>query len=132
MSDTNQLEALQAELSKLQDALAASQNDTRIQVEARQADIDRIEELCEENDKLKGENESLKIEIERLVNLPGNEEKSEDSPSVFEYEGRKYRVLCKACRIPGLGRRTALEILADTDAQSKLVSMNAGVIQEIE
>lgn len=120
-----ELEENQAELKKLQDALAASQNDTRIQVEARQADADRVQELSDEND-------SLKKEIERLVNLPQGEERTSEGPMIFEYEDRKYRILCKACRIPGLGRRTALEIMVDTEAQAKLVALKSGVIREVE
>ena len=76
-----ELEENQAELKKLQDALAASQNDTRIQVEARQADADRIQELSDEND-------SLKKEIERLVNI-------------YSYAKRSLIVIVYAARVAG-------------------------------
>lgn len=54
----------------------------------------------------------------------------------FEYKGKVYKVNSdkfKAVNIPGLGRRTALDIVADPEAQAYLVDHNCigTVISEV-
>ncbi len=126
MSENNNTatKALENELEALQTALAASENDTRIQVEARQADAERIQALEEEN-------ASLKSQIEKLLVTPDADEKVTGVGETFEFEGQKYKILVEAVRIPGVGRRTAMEILVDQKAQAKLVETKSGVIRKL-
>lgn len=92
----------------------------------------KVEVLEKENAGLKEEVESLKEEVARLIETPDEQEQVSGVGKTFEYEGRKFKVLCSAVRIPGLGRRTALEILDDTKAQAWLVEKKSGVIKELK
>lgn len=49
----------------------------------------------------------------------------------FELGGKKFEISGGA-HIPGIGKRTALEIATDPDAQEYLVSKGSGVIKEIK
>lgn len=90
-------------------------------------------ELSSEIESLKSEKESLKKEIEVLLKGDGAvaKEKASGIGGTFDFDGKKYKILLHAATIPGIGRRTALEILNDTDAQAKLVASGSGVITEV-
>lgn len=119
---------------QLNQALAdlKTSNDKVAELEAQnkeQAEV--FENLFQENEALATANTSLKEEIARLMKTPDNEEGKSGVGELFEHEGAKYKLLVSAVIIPGLGKRTALEILTDTNAQAKLVASASGCIQKI-
>jgi chromosome segregation ATPase len=64
--------------------------------------------------------------------LESSKKKEANRREEFEFEGSKYEILGSAVHIPGLGKRTALEIVADETAQAKLVASGSGMIREIK
>lgn len=116
MSEKN-LEQLEAELQDSQTALVAANK--------------KAEDAGAENELLKEENDQLKAEIEKLLNTPDAQEGKNGVGETFEYDGKKYKLLSPAIRIPNLGKRTALEILADPEAQAWLVQKQSGAIKEL-
>ena len=116
---------LQEKVNELEAALEA-------QADLAKAASVKIQELTEENDALKEANESLKNQVEKLLETPDDKEKEDGVGSKFEFEGAKYEILVPKVRIPGMGARTALEILNDSKAQEWLVKKKTGVIRQVK
>lgn len=77
------------------------------------------------SDAFRKENETLKAKIGVL------EEIAPAQPEIFTYEKKKYKI-SGSMRIPGLGERTAADIVVDKDAQKWLVENNSGLIKEVK
>lgn len=77
------------------------------------------------------ESEKLSIEMESTVNLDALKEKA--GPVHFVYDNRVFIVKLPRCNIPGIGKRTAIEICTDEKAQAWLIKENCigSVIVEI-
>jgi hypothetical protein len=96
-------------------------------VEALQTSKSQLES---DNEELTAEVAALKEEVQRLAATPDDKEQENGVGKCFTYNDKSYKVLVAAVRIPGIGKRTALEILNDTAAQKWLVEKNSGCIQE--
>lgn len=107
---------LEEEIASLGKQLAASQNDTRIQVDARNKDLEIIR--------------GLQTELEGLKKLS-----DEGKPlNEFERNGEKYRLNVAKVRIPGINENqplTALEVLNSTEAQDELIRRESGAITKL-
>lgn len=82
-------------------------------------------------EQLQEENANLKAEVERLLETPDDKETDNGVGQCFEYDGSKYKILVPAIRIPKLGKRTALEILNDTEAQAWLVTKGSESVKKV-
>lgn len=51
--------------------------------------------------------------------------------NVFQYQDKKYKVVFPGVNIPGLGVRTAAEIVVDEEAQKELVERKSSAIVEL-
>jgi 5'-3' exonuclease len=109
-------EALVAENSSLKDELEAAEKEA--------ADNLELAKLLEK----KAEETSIQVELlEKLL-----EDSSEEKPEhIFEYQDRKYQVLVPKVLIPGVGERSALEILSCDESKKQLVKSNSGFIKEL-
>lgn len=76
------------------------------------------------------ENDSLKKEVDRLLNTDDKEEKKTGVGETFDHNGEKYELLCSSMRIPGIGKLTALEILTNEKAKAWLVGKQSGMIKK--
>jgi len=122
-----------------------------VELQAKIADLETEKALLqEENDRLKqlmdeavaaekektaqldAENESLKAEVARLLSTPDAKETDNGVGKTFELEGKKYQVLSAAISIPGFGKLSALDIIANAEAQQWLVSKGSGSIREVK
>lgn len=81
---------------------------------------------------LEQENAALKEEMQRLINTPDLKPVDSGRGKTFDFGDSSYKVLCTAITIPGFGKVTANDILANTDLQDWLVSHNSGAIQLIK
>lgn len=118
------------------------EKDTELETELQQSqtvsETVTEEGVAAENEMLKEENKALKEEIERLVETPDAQEKSNGVGEAFDYSDEddeslsgKYKVLSPAIRIPGIGKQTALEILTNEKAQAWLVKNKSGAIKKV-
>lgn len=95
-----------------------------------------LEALTAEVATLKEENAGLK---KSLAELAAGTAKPADAPAKptlpknarFKVDGKTYEILAPVMDIPGIGRRSAEELLLDKAAQKKLVDRKAGVIKEV-
>jgi predicted nuclease with TOPRIM domain len=119
LEEANQkLAASEGETSNLKQQLEASQNDTRIQVEARGSDAQRISEL--ENQLEAANAEMLKLQ---------DKNSKYENPS-FTYGGSQYEILAKNANVPGHGFVSAADIAGSTELQEWLVSRQSGLIRK--
>jgi chromosome segregation ATPase len=120
------IEELQAEL---QDSLSALEKERQVSEDLTST----VTELKESMAAVEEENEKLKTELADLQTAMENKtsQVAKTGNETFEYDGKKYEILCKSIRIHKLGKRTAMEIATDTDAQKALVESNSGVIREV-
>ncbi len=66
------------------------------------------------------------VTVDEKIQLP----KLPSDPT-FSYGKKKYRLKAPGAFIPGIGHRTADEIILDASAQKALVTMNSGIIKEV-
>jgi septation ring formation regulator EzrA len=139
MSDQKTVEQLQEELNAANEKLSVQS----VAIEKLEETIEELKDaksaLEEEKDSLTstvnqlGEyNENLQAEVKRLIETPDAKETDNGVGKAFEFEGAKYKVLTPAIRIPGIGRVTANDILANEKAQKWLVENKSGVIAEVK
>ncbi|MGN7786811.1 hypothetical protein ACTJIJ_19920 [Niabella sp. 22666] len=84
----------------------------------------QLAELQQENAALKATNELLNDKLGLAATGAAKAE-------VFKLNGKKYQVIA-GVSIPGLGKRTPLDITQDKDAQKWLVENNSGLIKEVK
>lgn len=138
MSDKKTVEQLEKELEASQDAVAKSKTIAEAAEKESVACKTKLEEVSAENEKLVAENKELKksnaelkTEIERLLETKDTEETNTGVGEIFTFGKGKYKILSSAIRIPGLGKRTALEIMTDSKAQEWLVTNGSGSIKKV-
>ncbi|MDR6565465.1 hypothetical protein [Chitinophaga ginsengisegetis] len=100
----------------------------------------------EQNDQLKKQNENLAIQndglkkaIDKLVTNRSAGSITTDAPAlpkipdnpIFKLDKSKYQILVPACHIPGIGYRTAEDILMDEEAQRALIEMGSFAVKKI-
>lgn len=96
------------------------------------------EALAKLSDQLR-EAQNQRDELSRLLELKNTEIETEvtstpsafKKPKPFTLDKKKYRVNYPKVNIPGMGERTAAEIMLDTEAQRYLVDSKSGFISEI-
>lgn len=125
------LRKIQAENTELKKLLAGAGDKTN------GPDAEKLAELSETLRALQNENDELK----RLINLKTQETELSVGNSVsassafkakqFTYEKKKYKLLFPQANIPGMGTRTAAEILLDKEAQKYLIENKSGFISEV-
>lgn len=158
--DDKQVKALQAENDKLKNDLSAANESLQKSLDAMEAadkqidesskkvielegaltvsqeNFQKAKELLAEQDKeyqaLIAKYDALRLEKKNPTIPPAKGAKAVTPADLeFEYGGKKYQVLSGAT-IPGLGKRTALEIANDVEAQSFLIEKQSGVIREVK
>ena len=92
----------------------------------------RIDELEKQIVELKEENSAMKA----LFQQPEVKQEKKGPPKLpadptFTLNKKKYEVLVPAVDIPGIGYRTAEDILQDIAAQAELVKLGSGAIKPI-
>lgn len=88
----------------------------------------------EQFDSLKAQLAEQNKKLEALLKTPDVPEAKvapEIPKETFKYKGKEYKFTHPQFHIPGIGKRTAKEALADKATQEALVKMNAGVIKEV-
>lgn len=91
-----------------------------------------IQLLEEENGNLKAQIEDLKNQLADAVSAPAETREVKSAVGeCFEYAGDKYKILVNSLLIPGLGKKTALEILVDEEAQAYLVNKKSSFIRKM-
>jgi hypothetical protein len=125
------LKNLQAENAELKKLLAGTGDKTN------GPDAGKLAEMAESLRAFQNENDELK----RLINLRSQETEisvgadtgaaSGFKAKQFTYEKKKYRLLFPQANIPGMGTRTAAEILLDKEAQKYLIENKSGFISEV-
>jgi hypothetical protein len=95
-----------------------------------------LESLQEQIKALQSENTGLTKIIENMltqVSEPSEDEKKVSLPkdAVFKHNGIKYEIIIPHLTVPGIGYRTADDILQDEKAQAELVRINSGAIKKI-
>jgi regulator of replication initiation timing len=130
MSEEKTLEGLQADLAGSLEALEKERQMSEDLTNTVNELKEKLAAAEEENETLKQANESLKAELAAVANS-GGAAAEKTGNETFEYEGATYEILAKAIRIPGLGKRSALDIVGDPDAQKKLVDSKSGAIRQI-
>lgn len=116
------LETEKALLLEENTAFKAEVENLKTQLESAATDLENVAAA----------NESLKAEVAHLLETPDAQEKENGVGKTFELDGVKYKVLSAAISIPGFGKLSALDILANTDAQAWLVSKGSGSIAEVK
>lgn len=114
----------QENFDKLQADLAAEiQKNTELTTELGIAN-EKIQGLADQKDELENQ-------LNALMSGGKNKSNEKDQAPVFEYDGKKYRYLGNSMRFPKIGKRTALEIITDAEAQKWLVESKSEMIREI-
>jgi chromosome segregation ATPase len=85
-----------------------------------------VADLLEENSQLKETVASLEKELEAT-------EKKVPAPArpQFKVGDDTYELLVNAVSVPGYGKRTAAEVVVDTEVREALVKMKSGVIRQV-
>lgn len=84
--------------------------------------------LQQENDQLK---EQLTVAKSTIAQLQSKAKKSSGAKESFDLDGKKYEIVSGAT-IPGIGKRTPIELTTDENAQRWLVEKGSGAIREIK
>ena len=88
--------------------------------------------LSDENALLKQEVASLKQQMEVIMNGPvANISTKSAVGEKFMYQDEEYMILVGVVNIPVLGKRTAIELLNDPQAQEYLVTRNSSAIKKM-
>lgn len=120
------LEALAAKFDVMNKNFAGLQEENK----ALQA---QNEALAMQNKALHGENAELSLLT--LAAVSGKGVTIETAPPklpsepFFTYRQKRYEILVPCCEIPGIGYRTADEILQDVKAQEALLKLDAAIIR---
>lgn len=148
----DKIASLTNELTKMNEALAASQNDTKIQVDARQTDLDQIVELNKkiadldtENAVLVEVNKALTLKLEELgtsqtldprsqaiADEPAkvNNKKPAELPALmFTVDGKSYKFISPVFMYQKK-RIVAADAILDQELLNELVAAKIGVIKE--
>lgn len=131
-TESNVSEATQSKITDLEIQLEQAKSI----VEGFQKENSSLKESLEDANttiaEITADKEALKSEIEVLLKGDGAAAKAKGNGvgEHFDFEDKQYVILVPATHIPGIGKRTALELLADTEAQKWLVENKSGIIKE--
>lgn len=120
-----QLEAANIEIAELKSANAALQSSNDLLTSEKT-------ELMAANDQLAADNTALQAEVKKLLETPDEKEKESGVGGLFELNGNKYQVLVPSVTVPGIGKLTAIDLLADAKAQAILVASGSSVIKAVK
>lgn len=117
------------EVLKLEETIAGLQKQLEAETTAHAATLAKLEEAEKEV-------ASLKSQVQTVIEVKAEEpKKPEVIQEPFTYKGKKYQLLVAQVHIPGIGLRTAAEIVLDeedTDGVKKfLVESESGVIKPV-
>jgi len=101
-----------------------------------------LDSLQKENAQIKEQLAVMQAEHEQLKSLVGKTVPEKEAKAAaakpeipakaeFTHADKKYKVLLPHVTIPGIGYRTAAEILLDEKAQAALVATGSGAIKEV-
>lgn len=145
MSKEN-IETLKAKNDFLKAENEASQKQVETLTAENVASQKQVEMLTAENDDLRTRVSLLQTDFEQatlqLNQTQGMLDKALAAPSLasatpvipngtFTVDGKSFRVILPKVMIPGIGERTADDILQDTAAQRALVEMHSGAIKHV-
>ena len=131
--------SLKSALEKFAKDLEASQNDTKIQAEARMKEAEGMRVLQSENETITKINDELVAKIEELSAVKGpvdlakkaNEVKTVSTPKEsFEVDGVKYKFIAPVFMFKK-ERIVAADVINDSAKLAELVAAKLGTIQKV-
>lgn len=120
-----QLDAANKEIADLKNAVSSLQSSNDLLTSEKA-------ELMAANEQLASENDALQAEVKKLLDTPDEQEKSSGVGGTFELDGKTYQVLVPSVAVPGIGKLTAIDLLADAKAQAILVKSGSSVIKSVK
>ncbi|SKD10098.1 hypothetical protein SAMN05660461_5998 [Chitinophaga ginsengisegetis] len=97
------------------------------------------EQLKKQNESLAFQNDGLKEAVSKLIENKSASSITTSAPVLpklpddptFKLNKTKYQILVPSCHIPGIGYRTAEDILMDEEAQKALIDVGSMTVRKI-